>query len=76
MSKADSYKALDTKNVSNAGILWVKLKWCFYFKVKGYVLGLLIFHITHILKVSIMKITFETDFCMKDGFVPNFLKLK
>ena len=48
---------------------------CFYLKIKLSVLGLLILQITHILKVSVAKITLETDFWMKDSCLSNFQKL-
>ena len=39
-----------------------------------FVLGFLILQISHKLKVSIISISFATDFCLKDGLPPQHSK--
>ena len=48
----------------------MKPEQCCCLKVNLLVLGFLILQISHKLKVSIISISFATDFCLKDGLPP------
>ena len=63
--KIDSCKELEMKMYSRR--LCMKPEQCCCLIVNLFVLGFLIFQISHKLKVSIISISFATDFCLKDG---------
>ena len=70
--KIDSFKAFEMKMLSRRLCMKPEQRCCL--KVNLFVLGLLILQVSYNLKVSVIPISFETNFSLKDGLRPQGIK--